>query len=420
MNTYGFFDTSAIIDGQLETERYNLTHCYVSRFSLRELESIKLSFNKDESVKRKAAKAARYILNNPNSVSVTKNSVVSDKDIQKQLKKHKLMETPDNFIIMDIVLTIESMTTEEKDLTFFSGDVNQLHAMRDVLEGTINYHYTGVPKEAIPVYNGWEDYSPSENDIASLYSNPSENVLGCNVNQYAKIIENGEIKDILFWDGNKYRPLKYKSFVTQLGEKIVPRNLEQKMYLDLLQNHDIGIKVCIGKFGTGKSYLALAYALEEVHKGRFDKIIFVKNNLEVKGAGKLGILPGDELQKQYPWLKQIEDHIGIDLFNEYLEEGKLEPAHLSGLRGRDFKNAIILVDEAENLMKTNIQLLLGRVGQNTEIIFCGDFKQTDYRKESDSGLEFAIHRLKQSNKFGIVRLVKTERSEIAATADLLD
>jgi predicted ribonuclease YlaK len=82
-----------------------------------------------------------------------------------------------------------------------------------------------------------------------------------------------------------------------LGERIKPRNIEQKMYLDLLQNCDIPIKLCIAKFGTGKSFLALSYALNAVNHGRFDKIIFVKNNLDVKGSGKLGTLPGGEIEK---------------------------------------------------------------------------------------------------------------------------
>ena len=79
--------------------------------------------------------------------------------------------------------------------------------------------------------------------------------------------------------------------------------------------------LCTAKFGTGKSYLALSYALNEIQKGRFEKIIFVKNNLEVKGAGTLGTLPGDEVEKMYPWLRQIEDHIGIQKFEEYLDTG---------------------------------------------------------------------------------------------------
>ena len=87
-----------------------------------------------------------------------------------------------------------------------------------------------------------------------------------------------------------------------------------------------------------------------------------------------------------PQLHQIEDHIGVDAFEQMLNSGQIEPAHLSTLRGRDLKNCIILVDEAENLLVSNIQLLLGRVAVNTEIIFCADVKQCDYKDEKMSGI----------------------------------
>lgn len=246
------------------------------------------------------------------------------------------------------------------------------------------------------------------------------NILNAKTNEFAEIYEGSNLRDILFWTGKNYRPLKYKEFVSVLGERIKPRNLEQKMYLDLLQNQDIPVKLCIAKFGTGKSYLALSYALNALQCGRFDKIIFIKNNLEVKGAGKLGTLPGDEIAKQMPWLRQIEDHIGIQKFEEYLDDGRIEPAHLTSIRGRDLKNACIIVDEAENLLASNIQLILSRVASGSEVIFCADVKQCDYKEETMSGIPKMIRCLAGEDKFGMVRLLKTERSQVAAMADLLD
>jgi len=155
-------------------------------------------------------------------------------------------------------------------------------------------------------------------------------------------------------------------------------------------------------------------------QGKYDKIVFVKNNLDVKGAGKLGTLPGDEIDKQYPWLRQIEDHMGVQLFEQYLNQGIIEPAHLSTLRGRDLKNSIILVDEAENLLTTNIQLLLGRVSENSQIIFCADIKQCDYKDTTMSGIPKLISSLAGHPLFGMVKLKKSERSLVAACADLLD
>jgi predicted ribonuclease YlaK len=103
-----------------------------------------------------------------------------------------------------------------------------------------------------------------------------------------------------------------------------------------------------------------------------------------------------------------------------LTDGKIEPAHLSTLRGRDLKHSLILVDEAENLLISNIQLLLGRVAEGSQIIFCADIRQCDYKDEKMSGIPRLIERLAGNPLFGMVKLMKTERSKVAACADLLD
>jgi len=144
---------------------------------------------------------------------------------------------------------------------------------------------------------GWSKYWPDENEMNLLYSDPKINVLKAKTNEFCKIYEGADLKDVLFWSGSEYRPLKYKEFSSPTGERIVPRNIEQKIYLDILQNDAIPIKLCIGRFGTGKSMFAETWAAHQLQYGKFDKIVFVKNNLEVKGAGKLGILPGDEIDK---------------------------------------------------------------------------------------------------------------------------
>ena len=102
-------------------------------------------------------------------------------------------------------------------------------------------------------------------------------------------------------------------------------------------------------------------------------------------------------------------------------EQKLEIEHLGFMRGRDIKNSILFVSEAENLTKEHVQLLIGRVGEGSQIWFDGDFKQTDKEVfEKYSGLKVMIERLKGNKLFGYVHLKKSERSETAQLADLLD
>ena len=405
---YYFLDTSAILNGALT----QYPDCYISPITLAELENIKTAATKDDNIKYQARNALRQI-NNSSHIHYT---VWPQKAIQKILKKYDFLSAINDHYI---ICAAELLGQQKNEFIYFiTSDMAQnLFANRILHLRSAIF----IDKQATAIeYSGWNDYYPTEDELVTLYSMPHNNTLNCLNNEFAKIYENNELKDVLFWSGTEYRNLKYKEFTTSLGEHIKPRNLEQKMYLDLLQNRDIPVKLCVAKFGTGKSYLALNYAIHEVQTGRFDKIVFVKNNLEVKGSGKLGTLPGDEVAKQLPWLRQIEDHIGIDSFEQMLKDGQIEPAHLSTLRGRDLKNCIILVDEAENLLVSNIQLLLGRVAKNAEIIFCADVKQCDYKDEKMSGIPRLIKSLKGNKLFGMVRLIKTERSDVSNLVDALD
>ncbi len=402
-----FADTSAILNGCIN----DYSKIWTSPLVVSELENIKTNASKDEHTKYLARKTVRDILFSIKYEVYQPNQ----RKIEKYIKAHPtLMNINDHAIITAAVL-LQQAAREE--VTFITSDGAQYLACGNTNIARVFYEPKPVEKEE---YTGWRKITPTESQLVQLYSHLDNNIFDAKINEYIEIYENEELKDILRWTGEKYTTLNYKEFKSTLGEKIRPRNLEQKLYLDLLQNHEIPIKACIAKFGTGKSFLALSYALHAIQQGRFDKIIFVKNNLEVKGAGTLGTLPGDEIEKQYPWLRQIEDHIGLQKFEEYLETDVIEPAHLSTLRGRDLKNSIILVDEAENLLATNIQLLLGRVAENSEIIFCADVKQCDYNNEKMSGIPKMIERLAGNKLFGMVKLLKTERSAVAATADLLD
>lgn len=401
-----FLDTSAVLNG------FDLfDNIYISPLVIAELENIKNS-TKSEHLKYLARKAVRDILNS----NTIKKFPINQKQVDKLLKKYSFLSN-----INDHKLLCEAMilNKEEEEVKFITCD-GALYLFSTYLPIKSLYIQ---PQEEIDIevnYCGWSKHYPNQEQMAALYSNPTINTLNLKVNEFAEIFEDNKLKDVLFWTGEKYRNLNYTEFKTALGDKIKPRNLEQKMYLDLLQNQNVPVKLCIARFGTGKSFMALNYALDAIKNGRFDKIVFIKNNLEVKGAGRLGTLPGSEIQKQMPWLRQIEDHIGIQKFEEYIADGLIEPAHLSSIRGRDLKNCCVLVDEAENLLTTNIQLLLGRIAENSEIIFCADVKQCDYQDEKMSGIPILIDRLKGNKLFGMVKLLKTERSETAALADLLD
>ena len=413
METKHWADTSALLhqDGLLNPQ----VKIAISAITIQELEHIKNSDKETEQIKFKAREAVRSILTSDKFEIV----MTDNRKIDKMLKKYPFLS---NINDHRIICAAELYAIEEgRDMIFMTSDALQYLSALHIPHLMAVYPMGAeMHDKHEDTWAGWGKYYPNEQDMALLYQDPKINILKCKTNEFAEIYEGSQLKDILFWTGQEYRKIKYKDFTAPTGEHISPRNIEQKMYLDLLQNDEIPIKLCIGRFGTGKSMFAETWAAHQLQLGKYDKIVFVKNNLDVKGAGKLGILPGDEIDKQYPWLRQIEDHLGPQLFEQYLNEGKLEPAHLSTLRGRDLKHCLILVDEAENLLTTNIQLLLGRVGEGSQIIFCADVKQCDYKDTKMSGIPKLIEGLAGNPLFGMVKLLKSERSAVAACADALD
>ena len=271
-----YLDTSAVLNGGLRI----FDNIYISPLVIQELEHIKTSSYADEKTKYLARQAVRDILA---SKDINTYPLISQRQVNKIIKKYDfLSDINDHKMICEALLL-----SNEEHVKFVTSDGAQLLFAREFPIYYLFLDPKEEPQERVE-YCGWSKHYPNEEQMAALYSSPKINTLNIKINEFAEIFEGNELKDVLTWDGERYRTLNYHDFKSVLGDKIRPRNLEQKMYLDLLQNKNIPIKLCTARFGTGKSYLALSYALHEIQQGHFDKIVFVKNNLEVKGAGKLG------------------------------------------------------------------------------------------------------------------------------------
>lgn len=172
---------------------------------------------------------------------------------------------------------------------------------------------------------------------------------------------------------------------------------------------------------THNTFFMINAALQCLESGNKEKIIFVRNGLSPKGVPDIGYLPGSALDKTVVWAMPIADHVGgEDGLLHLIQSRKLEVLPLNYIRGRDLKNAIIFSDESENLTPKLIQLLLGRVGENSELWIAGDYRQSDLGKSFSEGLTFMIEKLKGNRLFGYVDLPITERSKIAELSNLLD
>lgn len=272
------------------------------------------------------------------------------------------------------------------------------------------------------MYKGYVDIIPEQNDWAQLYESPENNIYDCLENQYVIIRDAGGEGDRFKWVNGVYKKLSYKQINNSFISKIKPRNIQQECAFDLLQDKNTTIKILTGRFGSGKTFLMASNALQLISDGKFEKIVWVRNNISVKDTKDIGALPGTELEKLLPYVMPLADHVGgVNGIEMLMHQGKLEVQHLGFIRGRDIKNSIIICTEAENLTKEHVQLLIGRIGEGSNLWLDGDFKQTDSKIfEENNGLNIAIDRLKGHPLFGYVHLEKSERSETSALADLLD
>ena len=272
-------------------------------------------------------------------------------------------------------------------------------------------------------YTGYKTLELSDNDFNDVYTKGDLYWAHFNENEYliAKNID-GEIVDKFVYRNGKLERVLYNTFKNGYTGLLKPRNEHQEIAFEMLKNPDITVKLITGTWGTGKTLTLVVAALDAVQKGQFDKIVWVRNNVQVKDTDQIGALPGEAYDKMLPYLGPFCDHVGGEEGVKMLiEHGQLEVIPLGFLRGRSIRRSIIICSEAENLTKEHIQLLMGRVDEGSSLWIDGDVRQRDrVAFEKSKGLETMIDRLKGEPLFGYVHLVKSERSATARLADKLN
>ena len=167
---------------------------------------------------------------------------------------------------------------------------------------------------------------------------------------------------------------------------IVPKSEGQRGYVEAIMNNDIVIG--IGPAGTGKTYLAVACAVDALYKKRVRRIVLARPAVEA--GEKLGFLPGDLQDKVDPYLRPLydalEDMMPHERVQRALEESIIEIAPLAYMRGRTLSDAFVILDEAQNATTAQMKMFLTRLGLNSQVVITGDKTQIDLPKKQDSGL----------------------------------
>lgn len=187
---------------------------------------------------------------------------------------------------------------------------------------------------------------------------------------------------------------------TFLGKPIKSKTLGQKQYIDMIREKMIVFG--IGPAGTGKTYLAMAMAVNAFKKNEVERIILTRPAIEA--GEKLGFLPGDLQSKVDPYLRPLYDALfeimGAESFNINLEKGLIEVAPLAYMRGRTLDNAFIILDEAQNTTPSQMKMFLTRIGFGSKVIVTGDGSQKDLPPNVKSGLDEAVKILKDIPEIG--------------------
>lgn len=205
-------------------------------------------------------------------------------------------------------------------------------------------------------------------------------------------------------------PVNNKFNLDKVGVEIKCKNPNQKTFINLICDNKITIAA--GPAGTGKTYLACAQALKLLKTDpRFKRIILAKSVTVLEGE-EIGFLKGDLKEKMYPFTVSFLDNfhklIGEGLTQIMLDLGIIQVLPLAYIRGRSIDNAIIIVDEAQNITKKNMRSTLTRIGTDTKMIITGDTKQIDMKNHTMSSLELVVHLFSGKPDIGVMEFEKKD------------
>jgi phosphate starvation-inducible PhoH-like protein len=221
-------------------------------------------------------------------------------------------------------------------------------------------------------------------------------------------IDSGQVADIIHRVTGNGAPVGAAPIDIRSGRKIRPRTPGQSEYVQAIRKHDL--VVCTGPAGTGKTYLAVATAVEALKEQLIRKIVLVRPAVE---AGEsLGFLPGDLQAKINPYLRPLQDALRDMIDHEqvrrYMEDDIIEVVPLAYMRGRTLNNAFIIMDEAQNTTVGQMKMFLTRMGEGSKMVVSGDTSQVDLPPHAKSGLVDALHRLNGIEGFAAVRLTGSD------------
>ena len=362
--------------------------------------------------------------------------VVYSSEFEGELKKDLNQDNSDNHNLA-VCLGLKT-TIPSKQAVLVTNDI-LLRVKADACGlQTEEYRKHKVTQEAEDIYSGMSSIVVEGKVLSEFWENSdNQDFLAYSVEQHVGPCYPNQFVHIRNCTNKKPFIVRYKGdtakYVPEYFElpKVKPRNLEQRLALDLLMDRDVKLVTCVGLAGTGKTLMSLAAGLEQViDKKKYETLLVCR---PVQPLGKdIGYLPGSVDEKMEPWITPIKDNLRFLLtngsgkknkntentLNYYFDHGIIEVEAMTYIRGRSISNAYMIIDEAQNLSVHELKTIITRVGEGTKIVLTGDIEQIDnmFVDSVSNGLAVAVEKFKKHEIAGHVLLRHGERSELATLA----
>lgn len=271
-------------------------------------------------------------------------------------------------------------------------------------------------------YKGFITLKLNDEAMAKFYQNNYDiTSLKLYENEFVFIQDSTDaIVDSYCFEGGQLIKARWTPFKTDLLGQVKPLNKTQELGFYMLQSSKTTVKMFDADYGVGKSYLCANYMLESLQRGKFQKAILIRPNIGLEDYPSLGSIPGDYLQKNFPWFAWLCDIVGsADHVMRMVEDNQIELVPLETLRGRSFMNSLIYVEECGNLTPAACRLIVSRCGEGSQLLMCGDQSQADKKKfREDSGIAAMKRGLVGNPLFSYLKLEGCVRSKTAQLCEL--
>ena len=408
------YDTCSLLEQAGHLFENNDFTLVITSITLEELEHIKTASNKDADIKF----AARKVLNDLDEHYGSFEIVLYNDIYGEKMLKDGLSLTNDSKIIA--CARHFAATHPEDEVIFVTNDLICRHI------ASMFFTVEKIEEEEYD-YDGYKEVFLDEDGMTEFYTNQTKNLYDLHINEYLLVhdAETKECVDRLCWMGDGYRHLNYTNFNSRWFGEVKPMkgDLYQSLAADSLVNNKITL--IKGPAGSGKTFLSLAYLMNQLEKHRIDKIIVFCNTVATKNSAKLGYYPGTRDEKL------LDSQIGNLLISKFggrlgveqmIQQEQLVLLPLSDIRGYDTSGmrAGIYISEAQNMDIELMKLTLQRIGEDSICIIDGDCKtQVDdvHFAGSSNGMRRASQVYRGEDVYGEITLKNIHRSRIAKIAE---